>query len=194
MLITVLAFVFLSFVGCTGMNNQNQQPGQTGENLMDKNQPNTPGDVAGPEQINQNLGKRNQQADRLDTPDMMENPTIMDGQQTGDRNDKMRSEKITNELKQMNQIQDANAIVSGDTCIVGFIPETNAGQAQEIKHRIEARVKEIDPTIKKVAASESQDIMQQINQLASEIGNAEPVKDVANEVKKIWDRIMPQGQ
>jgi len=56
-------------------------------------------------------------------------------------------------------------LVVGNSCIVAYSPENAQGDANARKNMVINKVKEIDPSITNVIATESRDIMNRITRL-----------------------------
>lgn len=104
---------------------------------------------------------------------------------------KQKSDNITNQLKAMPEVDQANVMVTGNTCLVGYSPTNTQGDPNARKNMVIQKVKQIDPTVNNVVASESQDIMNRINQLMNDMVNNRPMDEVNREVMQLIKTVSP---
>ena len=98
-------------------------------------------------------------------------------QQTTDRQaapDSQRAENIKNQLNQMEEVEDVNVVVMGNTALVGCKPSGNAKDVNAVKEKIVNKVKQADKSITNVTVSEKTDIMEMISKLENDIKNNNP--------------------
>jgi YhcN/YlaJ family sporulation lipoprotein len=107
------------------------------------------------------------------------------------QNDRQRAEKISSRVKELDEVEDANCLVSGNTIIVGYKPSAGSGDINATKKRIIDAVKQIDQNAGTVAVSESGDIMEKIRNLANEITANKPMSEVNQEIRQLLDKINP---
>jgi hypothetical protein len=89
--------------------------------------------------------------------------------------DTRKANMIRNKLDKMNGLTEANVLVLGDTCIVGYKSNSATGDTTALKDRITRAVKQADSTITNVLVSESSDIVERIKRLGT--GNANGINN-----------------
>jgi len=201
-----LTLASLPLVGCNmgGGTARRNQPEATGQNTQQNNQsvnPNrflnmdlNPMDNKG---ANNNNGMNNNAKSgllgRIDTTPMG-NPAAPAAPTPGVQSPeemKQKSENITNQLDAMPEIDKVNALVTGNTCLVGYSPANAQGDPNARKNMVIEKVKQIDPNVNNVVASESQDVMNRISQLLNDIANNRPMDEINREVMQLMKTTAP---
>ena len=101
------------------------------------------------------------------------------------------SEAMEDAIDKLSEVEDAEVAVIGDTALVGI---TFAGQYQgkvddRLKKMVLARVQTVDKTVKRVAVTDDKTLVQAISALEGTLEKAPSLDDVADEMKKLADRI-----
>ncbi len=157
--------------------NRTNMPGDNRDDRLGKNQPGTQGIYTTPSpDMNMRLNRVGNQI----------------SQQTGF--DRQKADNIRNRLGNIDGIGQINAVVNGNTALVGYSLSKTAKDANNIKNMITNRVKQIDNTITNVVVSDSADITSGIERLSNSIRNNNPVNDLNNEFNQIIQRIKPAAQ
>ncbi|NLU27465.1 MAG: sporulation protein [Hungateiclostridium thermocellum] len=145
---------------------------------------------------NNNLFGRNNGADNngLLGGNMMGSPAASPGQNTpapqGNAVMREKATNITRPLAAMPEIKEANALVVGNSCIVAYSPENAQGDANARKNMVINKVKEIDPSITNVIATESRDIMNRITQITNNMNN-KSMDQINNEIMQLMNEVAP---
>ena len=109
-----------------------------------------------------------------------------------EQDNRVRSEQITNQLKQMRELNNANCVVMGDTALVGYNGSYAAKDVNATKDMIANKVKQIDPAIENVVVSESTNIMNRVNKLYNNMRGNTPANQVTSEFNNIVKSIAPK--
>lgn len=108
--------------------------------------------------------------------------------------DGQKAKNIETMLKSMNEIQDANAVVAGNTCIVGVNSKNNATNTDALKNMIIERIKASDPSITNVIVSQTGDVIEKIRQISSDIANNRPMDKINNDIAQLIRQAMPAAR
>jgi spore cortex protein len=106
---------------------------------------------------------------------------------------KQKSDNITKQLDAMPEIDKVNVLVTGDTCLVGYSPANAQGDPNARKNMVIEKVKQIDPTLNNVVVSESQDVMNRINQLINDMANNKSMDEINREVMQLIKTTVPSA-
>ncbi|NMB32632.1 MAG: sporulation protein [Clostridium sp.] len=191
-----LAITPLAFVGCNGgagSTRRNQPGGISNENVQQNDTPD-----GNPNRfLNMDLGStddNNIDSDNIvgqnsPSPENSSPASPSNGQ--GFDEMKQKSDNISNELETMPDIEQANVLIAGNTCLVGYSPSNTQGDPNARKNMVMEKVKQIDPSINNVIASESQDVIDRIGQLVNDITNNKPMDEVNNEIMQLMKTAAP---
>ncbi len=104
-----------------------------------------------------------------------------------------RARTIAQKVVDLNEVDRANCLITGDTAVVGVDIKNNVrGQmTTELKRKIETRVKNTDNRIKNVAVTADPDLSTRIRTMATDMENGRPISGFANEIQEILRRITP---
>lgn len=104
-----------------------------------------------------------------------------------------RTNNIEKGLKNLKDVDRVNALIVGNTCLVGYKPSETTNNTNATKKIIANKVKAIDNTITEVVVSESANIMTRIDKLSSDIMSNKNVNmdNVNNEITKIMKEVRP---
>lgn len=104
---------------------------------------------------------------------------------------RQKSANITSQLMVMPEVDQANVLVTGNTCLVAYSPGKAQADVNARKNMVINKVKQIDPTINNVVVSESRDVMAKINQVMNDIANNKPMNEINNEVMQLMKTAAP---
>jgi hypothetical protein len=127
---------------------QNVNPQDNNAGLKDMNQQNN---------LRNPMGSNNNQGQQL-----------IPMQQPGDA---QKARNIETQLKNMDGIDRANCVVSGNTAVIGYTPSRTTKDTTAVKNMIINRVKQLYPNLTEVAVSEKTDIIDRIRQLSNDMMN-----------------------
>lgn len=104
-----------------------------------------------------------------------------------------RAKQIAKDIAQEKDIQSASCVVTGDTALVGlqFEKQYKGDVTDTIKKSVEKRIKNYEPTIKKVVVTADPDLLSRIKTMATDIGNGKPLSGFTTEIEEIIRRINP---
>lgn len=107
---------------------------------------------------------------------------------TGDR-----AKKIASEIAKEKNIKSASCVVNGNTAVVGLqFDEQYKGKVTDaIKQSVNKRVKDLEPTIKKVIVTADPDLLSRIKTVARDIEKGKPLTGFTKEIEEIIRRINP---
>ena len=107
-----------------------------------------------------------------------------------------RADNIEKKLVNLKEVDKANALIVGNTCLVGYKPSKTTDNTNATNNLVTNKVKAIDNTITNVVVSESPDIMARINRLSSDVMNNKNVNmnNVSNEIIKIMREVRPNSR
>ncbi len=193
--------VMLPLIGCSGRNvPQQEQNGTTqqGRNLLQENTQgtnpnaiprieNTPGSNG-----NTNPEKNFPESARLGTNPGTSNTGVQFSQQQITDGMK-KSDTIKNQLNTMSEIKNANVVVLGNTALVGFNTANTGVDAAKARDLVVNKVKQADPSITNVLATDSQDLLSGINRLGEDIASGKPANAIGNSFNQIVRNIRVPG-
>jgi YhcN/YlaJ family sporulation lipoprotein len=104
-----------------------------------------------------------------------------------------RANFIAKKVTDLNEVDKASALITGDTALVGVEIKNNIkGQmTTDLKRRIETTVKNTDSRIKNVAVTADPNLSTRIRDMVFDIENGKPLSGFAVEIKEILRRITP---
>ena len=100
-----------------------------------------------------------------------------------------KAENIRNQLNDIDGVRELNAVVQGNTALIGYDPDGNATDGNAIKNMIVDRVKQIDNTITDVVVTDSRDFFTQIKQLGEKIKRNMSTDEINNEFNQLMQNI-----
>lgn len=110
------------------------------------------------------------------------------------RNNNARlTREIADKIEDLQGINRAYVLISGDTAIVGVNMDRNAeGQiTRDLKDRIERVVKRVDDDIENVSITADPDLLTRIRNMFEDIDEGNPIEGFANQFEEILRRITP---
>jgi spore cortex protein len=128
--------------------------------------------------INNNAGTNNVKLDNI-------------AQQMGYNSEK--ADGICNKLDNIGGIDNVNAVVCGNTALVGYDSANKNADIGATKNMICDRVKQMDNTITNVVVTDSKDLSSRIGNLAGNIKSKKSTTDLNNEFNRIMQSINPAG-
>lgn len=111
--------------------------------------------------------------------------------------DQQKAQEIANELKEMEPIEEATVVISGNTALIGIaIPEGyyQNEEEEQLKDELEQKVKNMVPGITNIAITDEKDMYKRINDLSGDMRNGTPMQGVTDEFTKLAKRIMPNNR
>ncbi|NLX63103.1 MAG: YhcN/YlaJ family sporulation lipoprotein [Tissierellia bacterium] len=108
-------------------------------------------------------------------------------------NSRELARKIANRVEDIEGINRAYVLISGDTAIVGVNMDNEAeGQiTRDLKDRIERVVKKVDNDIDNVSITADPDLLTRIRNMFEDIDEGNPIEGFANQFEEILRRITP---
>lgn len=194
-----LALISLSLAACNqAQNNTPPNADNIGRNMgLESPAPTTNLDNAGKNMSNE-IGRnlKNDMTGIMDGNNPAGNqtqitPTTPTAGPQGNSNTEQRSMNIKNQLQGMNEIENVNTLVSGNTCIVSYSPSKNMKDKNATKQMVIDKVKQVDPTITNVIVSESMDVGNDISRIMNDIASGKPVNEVNQEILKLFNKVTP---
>lgn len=107
---------------------------------------------------------------------------------------RQKAENITRGLKNMPGVDEVDAVVVGNTCLVGYKPSKTSKNANTIRNMIIDKVKGMDATIDTVVVNESEDTMKNIKKLSKDIIDNKPANEINAEFQKIIQKLKPAAR
>lgn len=104
-----------------------------------------------------------------------------------------KADNICSQLDKINGVDNVNAVVTGNTALVGYDAANNNSDIGTTKNMISDRVKQMDNTITNVVITDSKDISTRIGNLAGHIKGKKPSAQLNNEFNRIMQSINPAG-
>jgi|AGTN01.3.fsa_nt_gi Sporulation lipoprotein YhcN/YlaJ (Spore_YhcN_YlaJ). len=108
-------------------------------------------------------------------------------QQTGF--DRTKADNLRNRLGSIDGIRQINAIVNGNTALIGYTPSGKASNANSARQMITDRVKQLDNTITNVVVSDSADFSSRISRLVDKINSNKSLDDLTREFNQLMQNI-----
>ncbi len=100
------------------------------------------------------------------------------------------SDRIENEVNNMQGIDRADCVVSGDTAIVGCKTNQNI---EKVKPMVENKIKQMNPSIKNVVVTNSPDLMEEIRRMSDQTMNGMGANgNMDNRIKQLMNKINAQ--
>lgn len=108
-------------------------------------------------------------------------------------NNRKTAKKIADRIEEIQGIDDAYVLISGDTAIVGVDMDNEAqGQiTRDLKQRIERTVKNVDNDIKNVSITADPDLLTRIRNMFKDMDEGNPVEGFVDQFEEILRRITP---
>ncbi|MCX7710696.1 MAG: YhcN/YlaJ family sporulation lipoprotein [Clostridia bacterium] len=204
-----LCILTVSLSACGGANRGNQQPGpgdttQQGRNMIGDNRGVDPN--AGPGGTNLLGGNR----DGISGNNPPDNTRI--GTDPGNNNNinnnnnnaqytqqqitdgRGKSDNIKRQLGTIKEIRNPNVVVIGNTALVGFNTANTKVDAAKARDMVINKVKQVDPSVTNVLATDSQDVLPGITRLSEDIRNNRPVNTIGDNFNQIVRGINPAGR
>lgn len=103
--------------------------------------------------------------------------------------DSQRADNVRKQLAGVSGIGNVNAIVNGNTALIGYSPKGNQADTNAARNTITQKIKSADKTITNVVVSDSADFTARITRLANNIKSKRPVSDMNNEFNQIIQSI-----
>lgn len=145
---------------------------------------NTPGTTGTPR-----TGTTPRTSDNTTTPGTPR--TVRRSTTTGDTGN--RSKEIARDIAKEKDIESASCVITGDTALVGlqFDKQYKGDVTDAVKKSVEKRVKEHEPSIKRVAVTADPDVLSRIKTMATDIEKGKPLSGFTTEIEEILRRINP---
>lgn len=109
-----------------------------------------------------------------------------------------KADNILSQLGKIDGARDINAVVRGNTCIVGYTPDRSSNgvsnKGGNTGDMITSKVKKIDGTINNVVVSNSAAISARIKKLSDDIRANKPTSITETEFNKLLQAIKPSGK
>lgn len=104
-----------------------------------------------------------------------------------------RANGIAQRVANLNEVNSASVLISGNSCIVGVDMKNNiqGKMTTDLKQKIERTVRNTDSSIKNVSITADPDLYTRISNMATNIGNGRPITGFAKEFEEILRRITP---
>lgn len=200
--ILFLIFAFVLSVSIIGCSNKPQKPMNTKEQInrdlpnnrdLEKNSENIPGIEKNTKNTtpNKNLNKPSNMSKR----DTTVNPNNNRDNNIVDKSNNMskRADTIAKKVTDLNEVNSSSVLLTGNTCIVGVNIKNNieGKTTSDLKQKIEKTVKNTDNEVKNVSITADPDIYKRISNMATDIGNGNPISGFADEFEEILRRITP---
>ncbi|MFZ5987793.1 MAG: YhcN/YlaJ family sporulation lipoprotein [Bacillota bacterium] len=187
-LVLGVSLLTMPLSGCN-MAARNNRPGglDRGENVRFVNPVRTPGGQLN--NMDMNIRDNNDTAlgDRTQITPIAPSPAPQ--QMLNDM--RQRSMNISSQLTNMAEIDQANAIITGNTCLVAYSPSRTAKDVNARKNMVINKVKQIDPAIQNVVVSESQDVMNGITRIMNDMANNRPMNEVNQDIVRLVKKVAP---
>lgn len=108
-------------------------------------------------------------------------------------NNREQARKIADRIEDIQGINRAYVLISGDTAIIGVDMNNEAeGQVtRDLKDRIERVVKKVDNDIDNVSITADPDLLTRIQNMFDDMDEGNPIEGFANEFQEILRRITP---
>lgn len=107
---------------------------------------------------------------------------------------RQKAENITKGLENMAEVDKVDAVVIGNTCLVGYKPSKTAKNASTTRNLIINKVKGMDATIDTVVVNESEDTMKSIKKLSKDIIDNKPANEINTEFQQIIQKLKPTAK
>ena len=104
-----------------------------------------------------------------------------------------RARTIARKVADLNEVDKASCLITGNTAIVAVDMKNNIrGQmTTKLKQKIETKVKNTDNRIKNVAITADPDLSTRIKTMATDMENGKPITGFADEIKEMLRKITP---
>lgn len=104
---------------------------------------------------------------------------------------KQKADSVRKQVEGMAEVDRANVVVIGNTCLVGYKPSKASKDINTTKNMIINSVKKSDGTLDNVVVSESEDVINETEGIFNDIVNNKPVNEVSNKFMNLVARIKP---
>lgn len=142
--------------------------------------------------IERNRLRTNIVNNRLNNSNLNNNNNLDTDMDNNDNNFEL-SRRIADRVEDIQGVNKAYVLISGDTAIVGVDMDNNAeGQVtSDLKQRIERAVKRVDNDIDNVSVTADPDLLTRIRNMFEDMDNGNPIEGFADEFQEILRRITP---
>lgn len=145
--------------------------------------------------LNNNLnGKNNVGEDvRRNATDNIRTNDTRDMTDNVDTNLSDRAEDIARKVANLNDVNSATVVISGDTALVGVDMKNNLeGKiTDDLKRKVEKVVKDTDDKIDNVSVTADPDLYKRLDNMARDIRNGKPISGFSKEIQEMLRRITP---
>ncbi|KAB3538603.1 YhcN/YlaJ family sporulation lipoprotein [Alkaliphilus pronyensis] len=106
----------------------------------------------------------------------------------------IRADRIVNEVVKLEEVRSATVVITENTALVGvnLTEETMGEMNSEMKKKIEDVVKRTDREIDEVSVSADPDIIERIENIASETARGRPLSGFGREIEELVRRMTPE--
>lgn len=104
-----------------------------------------------------------------------------------------RADDIADAVVDIDRVNDATVVISGDTALVGVDveDEVEGALSEDIRQEIEDVVKSEDETIDRVVVTGEPDLFERIDRVTQDIRQGSPLTDLNDEIEDILGTIEP---
>lgn len=113
-------------------------------------------------------------------------PTRLD--RYGINNTTLRN-RLENAVERIARVRDATVIKKGDTCYVGIdaTPGTNIENVAALRTEVANKLRQVDPTIKRVYVTLDKDRVSRLRTYARDIDLGRPIRNVLRNIEDLFD-------
>ncbi|PRZ17091.1 YhcN/YlaJ family sporulation lipoprotein [Laceyella sediminis] len=107
------------------------------------------------------------------------------------------ADNVAHEVARMPQVDTASAIIMGRTAYLGVMLKKRVGDgqmSQDLNRQISARVRAVDPSIRRVYVSQNPDFVKQMNNYAQDLRQGRPVQGFFKNLMDIIRRTFPEAR
>ncbi|KNY29360.1 YhcN/YlaJ family sporulation lipoprotein [Pseudobacteroides cellulosolvens] len=142
---------------------------------------------------NNNNNNNNNNVNNIDNTNGINNLRLnREGEQLG--YNAQKADNICKQVDNLNGIDKVNAVVAGNTALIGYDSAKKNDDIASTKNLISTKVKQLDNTITNVVITDSKDINSRIGNLAGHIKNKKPLSQLNSEFNQIMQSLNPSGK
>lgn len=104
-----------------------------------------------------------------------------------------RAEKIAKKVSNLNEVNSATVVISGNTALVGVNIKNNleGKMTNNLKNKVEKIVRNTDTNVKNVSVTADADLYKRLSNMARDVRTGKPISGFAKEIQEILRRITP---
>jgi spore cortex protein len=98
--------------------------------------------------------------------------------------------KISQSLQEIEGVEKATVFIKETTALVGIVIKDGSQEVtKEVREKIEQKVKDISPEIRKVAITADKELFESLNSMANDFMNGKTLEELKKDLKEIMEKL-----